>query len=134
MRQTTSTRAMGWTIAVVTGLSVTCPAAMAQQEMTVEGEVVDPAAYLKDGRHGADQVDQTYEAVDGGQSLAILDDAAGALYLLLATEPGEDPNELVYDYVNQRVRATGHVYERGGVRGIAANSIEPVTPPAPPSP
>ena len=105
---------------------------LAQETKTLQGEVVDPASYLKDGRHGVDLEDQTYEAVDGGQTLALLEDGTGNLYLLLGEEAGEDPNELVYDYVNQEVKITGTIYERGGVRGIVAASVEPLTPPAEP--
>ena len=100
--------------------------AVAQQEQTIQGEIVDPAAYLKSGSHGPDLVNQTYEAIDGGQTLALLDEQAGTLYLLLAEEPGEDPNELVYDYVNQPLNVTGTVYERSGVRGIVVQSVVPV--------
>ena len=102
--------------------------AMAQETKTLQGEVVDPASYLKDGRHGPELEDQTYEAVDGGQTLALLEDGTNTLYLLLGEEPGEDPNELAYDYVNQAVKITGAVYERGGLRGIVAASVEPLTP------
>ena len=73
-----------------------------------------------------DVVNQTYEAIDGGQTLALLDGQSGALYLLLAQEPGDDPNELVYDYVNQQLKVTGAVYERNGVRGIIVKSAVPV--------
>ena len=100
----------------------------AKETTTVMGEIVDPAFYLREGRRGPEALDQTYEAVDGGQTLALLDDA-GTLYLLLAEEPGEDPNELAYDYVNQKVRVTGTLYERGGLRGIVVTSLEPVATP-----
>lgn len=96
---------------------------------TLLGEVVDPASYLKDGRRGPELADQTYEAVDGGQTLALLQQADDVLYLFLSEEPGEDPNELAYDYVGQQVKVTGQVYERGGIRGIVAASVEPLTPP-----
>ena len=92
---------------------------------------MDPATYLKDGRHGASLVDQTYEALDGGQTLALLEEVTGTLYLLLAEEPGEDPNELVYDYVNQPMTVQGTVYERGGLHGIVLHSIEPIEPAEP---
>lgn len=105
--------------------------ASAQSEQTMRGEIVDPASYLKDGRHGPSFVDETYEALDGGQTLALLEDATGTLYLLLAEEPGEDPNELVYDYVNQSLTVQGTVYERGGLHGIVLHSIEPIEPAAP---
>jgi hypothetical protein len=103
----------------------------APEERTIQGEIVDPAAYLKEGKRGSEMVDETYEALDGGQTLALLEDGTTALYLLLAEAPGEDPNELVYDYVNQPVSVTGVVYERGGLQGIVLTSAQPLnTPPA----
>jgi len=106
---------------------------LAQDTKTLRGEVVDPASYLKDGRHGLEMEDETFEAVDGGQTLALLEQGTGTLYLLLAEEAGEDPNELVYDYVNLEVTMTGTVYERGGVRGIVASLVEPLAAPEAPS-
>ncbi len=98
----------------------------AEGQRTLVGEVVDPAAYLKNGARGVAMTEQTYTAVDGGQTLALLEDGTGNLYLLLAEQTGEDPNELAYDYVNQRVTAKGAVFEKGGLRGFMAASVEPV--------
>ena len=95
--------------------------------VTVQGEIVDPSLYLREGRRGSAATDLTYEAVDGGQTLALLDDA-GALYLLLAEVPGEDPNELVYEHVNRKVKVTGRVFERGGLRGLVVSSVESLEP------
>ena len=102
----------------------------AQDAKTLRGEIVDPASYLKDGRHGPEMEDASFEAVDGGQTLALLEEGTGNLYLFLGAQSGEDPNELAYDYVDQQVKATGPIYERGGLRGIVAESVEPLTPPA----
>ena len=93
---------------------------------TLQGEIVDPATYLKTGEHGPEHEELTYEAVDGGQTLALLEDTTGHLYLLLAEQPGEDPNELAYDYVNRKVKVLGTVCERAGLRGIVIGSIAPV--------
>jgi len=92
---------------------------------TLHGEVVDPALYVKEGRHGSEWIDQMAEAADGGQTLALLEDENQTLYLVLTDTPGADPNELLYDHVGQRVRLKGNVYERGGMRGIVVTSIEP---------
>jgi hypothetical protein len=105
------------------------PLVFAQHEETLRGEIVDPAAYLKSGTRGPELANETYEALEGGQTLALLDDATNTLYLLLAGEPGEDPNELVYDYVNQPLHVTGTVYERGGARGLVVKSVKPDAPP-----
>lgn len=94
----------------------------------IAGEIVDPAGYLRDGLTGTDLVDMTYAAVEAGQTLAILEEGSKTLYLLLAETPGDDPNELVYDYVNQAVRVTGMFYERGGLRGIVPASVELLNP------
>ena len=121
-----ATRVMcGLAVGLVAGLTAPSPS-HAQEERVIEGEVVDPAMYLKDGKHGPDLVEQTYEAVDGGQTLALLDEKAGILYLLVAEEPGEDPNELVYDYVNQKVKVTGKLHERSGVKGLVVVSVQPL--------
>ena len=101
-------------------------AAPGAADVTVVGEVIDPSAYLKDGKHGIEMTEETYTAVDGGQSLAILETGTNNLYLLLAEQNGEDPNELVYDFVNQQVTAKGRVFEKGGIRGLVAASVEPV--------
>ena len=116
---------------VAAGMSVTFPAFAAEQ--TIQGEVVDPAGYLKDGQHGAEAADKTYEAVDGGQTLALLENGANTLYLFLAETPGEDPNELAYDHVNQQVKVTGTVYERGGARGIVPTAVVPIEAPGNPA-
>ena len=104
------------------------PPAFTQGEQTLKVEVVDPATYLKTAQHGPELTDQTYEAVDGGQTLALLDPQTNTLYLLLTEAAGEDPNELVYDYANQTVTVTGRVYERGGMKGIVVLSVEPPQP------
>lgn len=103
-------------------------------EKTFVGEIIDPAAYLKDGRHGIEMTEQTYTAVDGGQTLALLEDGSGNVYLLLTEEAGEDPNELAYDYVNQQVKVVGRVYEKGGLRGLIPSTVDPVAATAPASP
>jgi hypothetical protein len=100
--------------------------ASAEQEITLQAEVVDPSGYIREGRQGAGTADLTYEAAEGGQSLALLDPTTGALYLLLTEESGEDPNELVYEFANQLVNVTGRVYQRGGMKGIVLSSVQPV--------
>ena len=126
------TRGMGFVVWTVMAACVAgAPSsAKAQEVRTIQGEIVDPATYLKTGGHGPAAANHTYEAVDGGQTLALLDEATGQLYLLLAEEPGEDPNELIYDAANQTLKVTGTVYERAGLKGIVVKSVEPLSPPS----
>ena len=114
------------------GLMWVAPALFAEEstpQQTLRGEIIDPATYLKEGRRGPDLMDQTYEAVDGGQSLALLDEATSTVYLIIAENPGMDPNDLVYDYVNQTIAVTGRVYERDGLHGIVVTSVTAPEPP-----
>lgn len=91
---------------------------------TLQGEVVDPGLYLREARHGREVEELMYDAVEGGQSLALLQDGTQALILFLASQPGEDPNELVYDYAGRKVKVTGAVYERGGFKGLVVENVE----------
>ena len=100
----------------------------AEEPKVLQGEVIDPAVYLKDGRHGAELEDLIYDAVDGGQTLALLEDGTGMVYMLLAREAGEDPNELLYEYVGKKVKITGQVYERGGLKGVVVTAADPLEP------
>ena len=120
---------VGIGVVLAPGVAAAAPAQAPTQEQTIQGEVVDPAMYLKEGQHGSTVSSQTYEAVDGGQTLAILDRATGDLYLLLAENSGDDPSGVVYDYINQPVVVKGRVYERGGMRGMVVTSAEPVEAP-----
>ena len=104
--------------------------AWAEDIKTVQGEVIDPALYLREGRHGKDVEELIFDAVDGGQALALMEDGTGTLYLLLASSPGSDPNELVYAYAGRHVKATGMVFERGGMRGMVVTNVESLEGPA----
>jgi len=115
--------------ALLLGMFIAPAAFAASQDVTtVQGEVIDPSSYLREGRHGPDAEESMYDAVDGGQSLALLDDKGQTVYLFLASIPGEDPNQLVYEYAGQKVKVTGTVYERAGLTGLVATSVEPLTP------
>lgn len=103
-----------------TGLAATAAAA---ESKTLTGEIVDPSLYLREGQHGSAVEETMYEAVDAGQTLALLEDGTQTLYLFIAGEPGGDPNDAVYDYVGKHVTITGSVYERGGLKGLVAEKV-----------
>ena len=113
---------------VLLGLVLAAGAVSAQEAKTVQGEVIDPSSYLREGRHGPDTEEHVYEAVDGGQSLALLEDGTGAIYIFLGSEPGEDPSDTVYEYAGHHVKITGPVYSKGGLTGIVATNVESLEP------
>ena len=93
-------------------------------EQTFQGEIVDPATYLREGLHGPETTAHVYETADSGQTLALLTHDTQMVYVLLAKNPGDDPNDLFYDHIGQQVTVTGRVYERGGLSGIVVTSVE----------
>ena len=97
--------------------------------VALTGEVIDPGLYVREGRHGAETEEQIYDAVDGGQSLGVLEDKTQSVYLSLAAQPGDDPNEWLYEYIGRRVSVTGEVYVRGGVKGIVISGVQPLDQP-----
>lgn len=110
-------------------LAVLCagvPAFAAEEptEQSLRGVIVDPSLYLREGKSGPAEAPEALEAIDAGQSSALLEDGTGARYLLLSGSPSEDPASLVYDYLNESVGVTGKVYERGGMRGIVVIAVE----------
>jgi hypothetical protein len=119
-------RSIGYGTAVLLLVAGQGLAEQAAEETTLEGEVVDPALYLREERHGAEAEDLMYEGIDGGQTMALLQDGTNALYLFLAGDPGEDPNDLAYEYIARRVKVTGVVYERGGLKGVVVSDVAPL--------
>ena len=120
-RQTGLVTAVGCIMALAGGAGF-----VLAEDQPLRGELVDPAEYLKTGASGSELTEDIYAGVDGGQTLAFREADSGTLYLLLAGMPGEDPNELAYDYIGKRVTVAGKTYERGGLRGILLSSIEEI--------
>ena len=99
----------------------------AAREVTIQGQVVDPTTFLREGRYSAELTDETYVRVDQGLApLAILELGTGLLYVLLPEQLDKDPNEAVYDYVGQWVEVKGYLFERAGARGLVAISAHPL--------
>ena len=106
----------------------------ARHTTTVEGEIIDPALYLREGRHGPDVEDLISQAAHAGQTLALLEEGTETVYLFLASESRENPNEFLYDHIGHRVSVTGFLYERGGLTGIVPTDILPLETEEPPQP
>ena len=121
-------RAMRW---MLVGMMWAVMASAYAEEITVKGEVIDPGLYLREGRHGPEIEEQIYDAVDGGQSLGILEDNTNTVYLCLAAQAGDDPNESLYEHAGRRVSVTGELYQRGGVKGVVVKTVQSLEPTPP---
>ena len=129
MRRVGAWTMLGWMAALSVGPAMIPSAAHeSPEERVIRGEIVDPSTYLRDDQHGPEWAELTAKMAHGGQTLALLEEGTGTLYIFLAAQPGENPNEELYDYVNQTVEVTAAIYQRGGLLGIVASAIAPAQP------
>lgn len=89
---------------------------------TITGQVVDTACYLGHDTKGPGHAKCATLCAKAGIPLALLDSASGLLYLPVSLDH-KNPNERLLPFVEKRVRVTGVVIEKGGMRGIVIREI-----------
>jgi predicted type IV restriction endonuclease len=103
------------------------PEASAQQNadspVTLTGEVVDLSCKVVHGLAGEDHRMCAQVCADKGVPLAILSN--GEIYLPVSMAmPGTGDNERLKPFAERRVRVTGKVIERAGVKTIIIESVK----------
>jgi hypothetical protein len=96
----------------------------APEKVTVVGEVIDPVCYIRHDSKGMEHKKCAEYCAKLGITLAILNEKDDEV-LLAFPEGHTDPNEKLVDYIARRVKVTGIIHERGGLKGIEVVSIEP---------
>ena len=96
----------------------------AQTEMTITGEVVDTACFLKHGKQGASHKACAEACMNAGQDMAIYERETDTLYVLLENRPGTDPNKPIKYHVAQTVAVTGKVVRKANVNGIIIKEVQ----------
>ena len=94
------------------------------KEITITGQVIDPACYIKEGRSGPEHKKCAQACAKAGQSLAILDKKTGKIYVSIGAEMMDDPNAKIFDLAEEKVKVTGKVYEKGGISAIVISKAE----------
>jgi hypothetical protein len=97
-----------------------------EREVTVKGEVVDVACYLRYGEKGIGDGHKTCgeACAKNGGSLGILTQD-GKLYVsVLPDDHSASPNAKLMDHISHQVEATGVVRSKAGVRGIMISKVE----------
>lgn len=95
-----------------------------KDEVTIVGEVIDSACYIKNGLKGADHKECAEDCAKAGIPLAILEDKTGNVYFTVASKDMKGTNEMLVKYAAERVKVTGKIYEKGGVKLLAINMVE----------
>ena len=110
--------------AFVLSLGLAC-AAHAQEDVTVQGEIVDMACYMVHEGKGSKHADCGKMCVQGGAPLGILT-SDGAVYLLVenhSSAKAKKPFSQAKKLVAETVTIKGDMYQRGGVQAIVVESV-----------
>ena len=104
---------------------LTSPASRAQASTMVTGEIVDSYCYMKRGAGGmgAAHRDCAIKCLKEGRTPFFRDDRDGKLYVIAASEENPAALKDVLASVARRVRLTGAVVEREGLRLLEVEEI-----------
>ena len=90
--------------------------------VTMTGTVVDTGCYMSHNGIGEKHVDCATACAKAGIPLAILD-AAGKLYLPVAANH-QNANTKLMPFIEKKVKVTGVMIEKGGMHGIAIQTVQ----------
>jgi hypothetical protein len=97
------------------------------KESTIIGEVVDIQCYVSgatDPGKGQKHKDCAIECAKGGIPLGILEDKSNTLYLAGQSKVAmKGANELLLPFVAEKVKVTGKVYEKGGLKFLLIKKV-----------
>jgi hypothetical protein len=96
-------------------------------DKTIVGEVVDVQCYVSGATgpgKGQDHKDCAIQCAKGGIPLAILEDKTNILYVAGQTKVAmKSANEMLIPFIAEKVKVSGRVYEKGGVKLILIKKI-----------
>ena len=84
--------------------------------------VVDSGCYMSHDSKGDKHVTCATSCAKAGVPLALLDDS-GVLFIPVASDH-KNQNEKLMPFIEKRVKVTGTVMEKGGVKGFAIKTVE----------
>lgn len=96
------------------------------EEVTIRGEVIDPACYLRAGQKGAAHKQCTIACAKAGHDLAIHDPETDTIYFVVEDKLGTDPNVPIRAFAAETVEVQGTLYRRSGVQGIVVKTVKPL--------
>jgi hypothetical protein len=103
--------------------TVVSRAAWAQEDVAVQGEIVDMACYMAKGSKGAGHKPCAQMCAKKGVPLGILTDA-GDVYLLLDDHNNPDPYDDAKKLAGEHAQITGKKYSKPGVTGIVVGGVK----------
>ena len=106
------------------GVGITRPAvSRAQEDVAVQGEIIDMACYMAKGAKGASHKACAVLCAKKGVPIGILTDA-GEVYLLLDDHNDPDPYDDAKKLAGERASINGKKYNKQGVASIVVASAK----------
>ncbi len=93
------------------------------KQITMTSLVVDTGCYMSHDSKGAKHETCATACAKAGVPLALLDEATGTLYIPVASDH-KNQNEKLMPFIEKRVKVTGALLEKGGIKGFAIKSVE----------
>jgi len=97
--------------------------ARAQEEITIQGEIVDLACYMAKGSRGASHRVCAQKCAERGIPIGVLTDD-GNLFLLLEDHSDEEPYEDAKKLAGDRAEVKGKKFSKPGIVGIVVGEIK----------
>lgn len=91
--------------------------------VTITGQVVDTACFVGHGTSGPKHAKCAETCARAGNPLAIYDEAGKQLYLPVSMNH-KNPNEKLMPFIEKKVKVTGNILEKAGIKGIAIEKVE----------
>ncbi len=97
--------------------------AVADDDVTLQGEIVDMACYIGKGLKGSAHKSCAQLCAKKGVPLGILTDS-GELYLLLDDHNNPDPYDAVKKLAGEKAEVVGKKYNKQGVAGVVVGAAK----------
>ncbi len=101
------------------------PAVAADDKVSVTGEVIDSACYIKMGARGESHRECAQKCADAGIPLALLENGSNKVIWLASENDAETPNKELRPYAGRKVTISGTWAERGGAKILIVQSVKP---------
>ena len=98
---------------------------LAADTVSVTGEIVDSACYIKMGAKGESHRDCAQKCAQAGIPLALVEDGTGKVIWLASQNDMETPNPKLVEFAARKVTITGTYAERGGAKILVVASVKP---------
>ena len=106
------------------GVVLAHDAPKAAKTITVSGPVVDTGCYLShDTLSTTGHLACATACAKAGVPLAIVDEKTGTVYLPVAADH-KNQNTRLLPFVEKKVKVTGTLVEKGGIKGIILKTVE----------